>query len=319
MLKQHTIRHSAPITGIGLHTGETVKMTILPAAADTGLVLRRTDLDPVVQIPLNATAVTATTLSTTVGVESAHGLIEVSTVEHLMSAFWGLGIDNAIVEVNGPEVPIMDGSSNAFVFMLQSAGLKEQEAPRKFMRILKTLVTRDTKTGSWVRISPYQGTKVSFTLDYDHPVMRQYNTKVSLDLSNSCYVREVSRARTFGFVDQIEMLQASNKALGATEYNAVALGDNEIVSGSLRYQNEFARHKILDALGDLYLAGYPILGHFTGYKSGHALNNRMLRKILHRSASWELITCEDPPNKALDRRRGRGSRWQPALPSPSPA
>ena len=289
MIQQHSIRNSISASGVGLHTGKPLTVNLYPAEPNTGLILRRTDGKAPVDIPLKADLVTDTRLSTAVAVDG----VEVSTVEHLMSALWGMGIDNAIIEIDGPEIPIMDGSASPFVFLIQSAGLAEQNAPRQYMRVLKPIEVRNDPDGSWVRLEPYDGFKLSFTLVYNHPVMAEHGKEFTVDLTEQCYIREISRARTFGFMQDIENMQASNKALGASLVNAVALDDSRVLNqGGLRQQNEFARHKVLDAIGDLYLTGHPLLAHFTGYKSGHRLNNALVRKLLATSDSWELTTCE---------------------------
>lgn len=285
MLKQCTIRNPITASGIGLHTGVPLQLKLYPAEPNTGIKVRRIDCKPSVEIPLKADHVTSTILSTEVGLHGA----TVSTVEHLLSALWGLGIDNVLMEIDGPEIPIMDGSAHHFIFLIQSAGIEEQPAPRNFLRVLKTLRIR--QHDSWVRLAPYQGLKVSFTLDYNHPVLKSHRSKFSLDLNYDCYIREISRARTFGFKEELDTLQANNKALGASPHNAIALGDDQVLNDTaLRYENEFTRHKILDAVGDLYMAGYPILGHFTGYKSGHSLNNLLVRKLMQNEDNWELVT-----------------------------
>ena len=288
MISQRTLKNVIRATGVGLHSGEKVYLTLKPAAPDTGIVFRRTDLTPVVDIPAHALNVGETTLSTTLVKDHAR----VDTVEHLLSAMAGLGIDNAVVELSAQEVPIMDGSSGPFVFLLQSAGIAEQNVPKRFIRIKRKVEVRDgDKIASFV---PYEGFKVSFEIDFDHPVFRQSGQKASLDFSSTSYVKEVSRARTFGFMKDIEMLRANNLALGGSFDNAVVLDEFRILnSDGLRYDDEFVKHKILDAIGDLYMGGYAILGNLRAFKSGHALNNQLLRAVLQNQEAWEFVTFED--------------------------
>ena len=288
MINQRTLKNVIRATGVGLHTGEKVYLTLRPAAPDTGIVFVRTDLEPVVEIPARSANVKDTTLATTIGV----GDVRISTVEHLMSAFSGLGIDNAYVEVSAPELPIMDGSAGPFVFLIQSAGIQELDAPKKFIRIKRSVqVTEDDK---WARFDPFDGFKVSFCIDFDHPAFDSDTQSATVDFSTTSFVKEVSRARTFGFMRDIEFLRSNNLARGGSMDNAVVLDDYRVLNADgLRYDNEFVRHKILDAIGDLYLLGHGLIGSYSGYKSGHALNNKLLRALLSDEKAWEEVTYED--------------------------
>ncbi|MCA6063616.1 UDP-3-O-acyl-N-acetylglucosamine deacetylase [Thalassolituus marinus] len=284
MIPQRTLKNTIRATGVGLHSGEKVYLTLKPAPVNSGIVFRRTDLEPVVDIPANAVAVGETTLSTTLVKDHA----KVDTVEHLLSAMAGLGIDNAIVELSAQEVPIMDGSSGPFVFLLQSAGIVEQEAPKRFIRIKRKVEVREgDKIASFV---PYEGFKVSFEIDFDHPVFKQSIQKASLDFSSTSYVKEVSRARTFGFTKDLEYMRSKNLALGGSVKNAIVVDDYRVLNeDGLRYDDEFVKHKILDAVGDLYLLGHSLIGEYIGYKSGHGLNNKLLRELLAQEDAWEFV------------------------------
>lgn len=284
MIRQRTLKNTIRATGVGLHSGEKVYLTLKPAPVNSGIVFRRVDLDPVVDIPANALSVGETTLSTTLVKEHA----KVDTVEHLLSAMAGLGIDNAIVELSAQEVPIMDGSSGPFVFLIQSAGLAEQEAAKRFIRIKRKIEVREgDKVASFV---PYDGFKVSFEIDFDHPVLKQSVQRASLDFSSTSYVKEVSRARTFGFTKDIEYMRSKNLALGGSVKNAIVVDDYRVLNeDGLRYDDEFVKHKILDAVGDLYLLGHSLIGEFVGYKSGHGLNNQLLRELLQQEDAWEFV------------------------------
>ena len=288
MIKQRTLKNVIRATGVGLHTGKKVYLTLRPAPVDTGIVFSRVDLDPVVQIPALAENVGETTLSSSL----VMGDVRISTVEHLMSAMSGLGIDNAYIDVSAAEVPIMDGSAGPFVFLIQSAGIEEQNAPKKYIRIKREIsVTQDDKK---VSLKPFNGFKVGYTLLYDHPVHRKYTKQATIDFSSTSFVKEVSRARTFGFMHEFEELRNRNLALGASMENAVAVGDYRVLNeDGLRYEDEFVKHKILDCIGDLYLLGKSLIGEFTGYKSGHALNNALLRELLVQEDAWEIVTFED--------------------------
>jgi UDP-3-O-[3-hydroxymyristoyl] N-acetylglucosamine deacetylase len=287
MIKQRTLKNVIRATGVGLHTGKKVYLTLRPAPVDTGIVFTRVDLDPVVTVPALAEYVGETTLSTTL----VRGDVRVSTVEHLMAALSGLGIDNAYIDLSAPEVPIMDGSSGPFVFLIQSAGIEEQSAAKKYIRILKEV--RVTQEDKYVSLKPFNGFKVSYTLLYDHPVHRKYTKHACIDFSSTSFVKEVSRARTFGFMHEFEELRSRNLALGASMDNAVAVGDYRVLNeDGLRYEDEFVKHKILDSIGDLYQLGKSLIGEFNGYKSGHALNNLLLRKLIANQDCWEIVTFD---------------------------
>lgn len=288
MIKQRTLKNIIRATGVGLHSGEKVYLTLKPAPVNTGIVFFRKDLDPVVQIEARAENVGETTLSTTL----VSGDVKVDTVEHLLSAMAGLGIDNAYVELSASEVPIMDGSAGPFVFLLQSAGLEEQEAPKKFIRILREVSIEDgNKRAMFV---PFEGFKVSCEIDFDHPVFKDRTQTASVDFSSTSFVKEVSRARTFGFMSDIEYLRKHNRALGGSVENAIVVDKEGVLNeDGLRYEDEFVKHKILDAIGDLYLLGNSLIGEFRGYKTGHALNNQLLRKLIAMPDAWEVVTFED--------------------------
>ena len=288
MIRQRTLKNIIRATGVGLHTGAKTRLTLRPAAANTGIVFRRTDLSPAVCIPAQARYVGDTQLSTTL----VHDGVRVSTVEHLLSAFAGLGIDNAFVDVDTPEVPIMDGSAGPFVFLIQSAGVEEQQAAKRFIRILQTVEVQDGDKVA--RFEPFNGFKVHFGIDFNHPAIPERLASVAIDFSSTSFVKEVSRARTFGFLRDIESLRERGLALGGTMDNAVVVDDFRILNeDGLRYQDEFVKHKILDAIGDLYLLGNSLIGQFSGYKSGHALNNLLLKTLLQRTAAWEEVTFDD--------------------------
>ena len=294
MLGQRTLKNSIRASGVGLHTGKKILMTLRPAAPDTGIVFRRVDLPVPVDIPAHAENVGETTLGTTL----VNGDAKVSTVEHLLSAFAGLGIDNAIVEVSAPEVPIMDGSAGPFVFLLQSAGLEEQGVPKRFVRIRRVVRVEDGD--KWAEFRPFDGFKVNFELEFNHPVFRRHAQRASMDFSTTSFLKEVSRARTFGFMRDIEMLRSQNLALGGTMDNAIVLDDYRVLNDDgLRYEDEFVKHKILDAIGDLYLLGHSLIGEFSGFKSGHALNNRLLRALLADRAAWESVVFEKPEDAPI--------------------
>lgn len=288
MLRQRTLKNSIRATGIGLHSGQKVYMTIRPAVENTGIVFRRLDLEPPVDIKAEATAVGDTMLGTTL----VHGQVTVATVEHLMAALAGLGIDNAFIDLSAPEVPIMDGSAAPFVFLLQSAGIAEQSALKRFIRIRR--LVRVTDGDKWAEFKPYNGYKVNLSIDFDHPIFKRHTQTASIDFSTTSFVRQVSRARTFGFLRDIEALRANNLALGGTMDNAIILDDYRVLNeDGLRYEDEFVRHKILDAIGDLYLLGHSPLGEFSGYKSGHAMNNQLVRTLLADQSAWETVTFDD--------------------------
>ena len=294
MLAQRTLSNSIKAFGIGLHSGEPITLKLLPASPDTGIIFRRVDLDPVVEIKARAENVGDTTMSTSLTWKD----VKISTVEHLLSAMAGLGIDNAYVEVNAAEIPIMDGSAGPFVFLIQSAGLHEQDAPKKFIRIKEKV--RVPYNDAWAQVSPFEGFKVAFTGVWDHPVHKQHGTKASINFNSTSFVKEVSRARTFGFMSDLEALKENDLALGASQKNAVAIGDDSILNeDGLRLENEMTKHKVLDAIGDLYLLGHNLVGSFEGYKSGHTVNNAFLRELLARPETWEVTTYDDPDNSPI--------------------
>ena len=288
MIKQRTLKNVIRATGVGLHSGKKVFLTLRPAAPDTGIIFRRTDLDPAVEIPARAENVGDTSLSTSL----TKGGDRIATVEHLLSAFAGLGIDNAYVDVSAPEVPIMDGSAGPFVFLIQSAGFEEQEVAKRYIRIKKTVEVCDgDKTA---RFEPFDGFKVSFAIEFDHPFFHQSSKCAEIDFSTTSFVKEVSRARTFGFMRDVELLRERNLALGGSLDNAIVVDDYRVLNeDGLRYEDEFVKHKILDAIGDLYLLGHSLIGSFHGHKSGHELNNRLLRQLLENEAAWELVSYEN--------------------------
>ncbi len=289
MIRQRTIKQSVQETGIGLHKGEKVTMTLRPAPANTGIVFRRIDLDPFVDIPARANAVGNTMLCTCVNNEDG---VSIHTVEHLASALAGLGIDNIIVEVDSNELPIMDGSASPFVFLLQTAGIEELNAPKRFIRITKTVRVEDGD--KWAELRPYDGFRVDFRIDFDHPVISQTNQHMVMDFDSNSYVDEVSRARTFGFMRDLEYMNANNLALGGSMENAVALDDFRILNPEgLRYDDEFLKHKVLDAVGDLYMGGHSIIGELAAFKTGHGLNNKLLNAVLEQQDCWEYVTYEN--------------------------
>lgn len=288
MIRQRTLKNVIKATGITLHGGERAEITLCPAPPNTGIIFRRVDLTPMVDIPALASYVGDTTLSTTL----VKGNVRVSTVEHLLSAFAGLGIDNAYVDVTTSEIPIMDGSASPFVFLIQSAGIEEQKVAKRFIRIKRKLKIVDGD--KWACLEPFNGFKVTFTIDFDHPLFKDHTKTATLDFSSLSYVKEVSRARTFGFMADFEKLQALNLARGASLDNAIAIDDFRVLNeDGLRYENEFVKHKILDAVGDLYSLGSSLIGAFSGYKSGHALNNKLLRQLLADKTAWEFVTFEN--------------------------
>lgn len=289
MIRQRTLRNAIKATGVGLHTGEKVYLTLAPAPVDSGIIFRRVDLNPVVEIHAKASNVGDTTLSTTL-VHDGH---RVSTVEHLLSAMAGLGIDNAYVDVSASEVPIMDGSAGPFVFLIQSAGIEEQPAAKKFIRIKRPVTVEDgDKVASFL---PFDGFKVSFTIDFDHPVFRDRTAHAEIDFSSTSFVREISRARTFGFMHEIEYLRSKGLARGGSVDNAIVVDEYRILNqDGLRYEDEFVKHKVLDAIGDVYLLGYSLIGEFRAHKSGHALNNASLRALIAQTDAWEMVTFDDP-------------------------
>ena len=287
MIRQRTLQNTIRATGVGLHSGKKVYLALRPAPVNTGIVFIRTDLEHDVEVPARASLVTDTTLCTALTQDN----VKVATVEHLMSAFAGLGIDNAYVDLSAPEVPIMDGSAGPFVFLIQSAGIAEQDAPKKFIRIKREVVVKEE--GKEARFLPHQGFKVSFAIEFDHPVFEEQKQTAMVDFSTTSFVKEVSRARTFGFMRDLEYLRANNLALGGSLDNAIVVDEYRIVNeGGLRYDDEFVKHKVLDAIGDLYLLGHSLIGEFRGVKSGHALNNQLCRALLEQPDAYEIVTFE---------------------------
>lgn len=288
MVKQRTIKNVIRATGVGLHTGKKIYLTLRSAPANAGIIFRRIDLDEPVEIEAKPDNVGDTMLSTSL----LKGDIKISTVEHLLSALAGFGIDNAYVDLSSDEVPIMDGSAGPFVFLIQSAGVEEQNAPKRLMRIKEKIIVKDGD--KWAMLEPFEGFKVGFTIEFDHPMFHDGNCRAEIDFSTTSYVKEVSRARTFGFMRDVELLRENNLALGGSLNNAVVVDDYKILNeDGLRYEDECVKHKILDAIGDLYLLGHSLIGSFTGFKSGHALNNRLLRELLSRGSAWELVDFKD--------------------------
>ena len=288
MIGQRTLKNVIRATGVGLHTGEKVYLTLRPAAPDTGVIFRRVDLPEPVDIPASAENVGDTTLSTTLEKDG----VRISTVEHLLSAFAGLGIDNAYVDVSAPEVPIMDGSAGPFVFLIQSAGVEVQNKPKRFIRIKEPVEV--VEGDKYARFEPFEGFKVGFGIDFNHPVFSDETQFASIDFSSTSFVKEVSRARTFGFLREIETLREKNLALGGSMDNAIVVDDYRVLNeDGLRYEDEFVKHKILDAIGDLYLLGHSLIGAFSGYKSGHALNNKLLKALIANPQAWEEVTFDE--------------------------
>ena len=287
MLSQRTIRNKITAAGVGLHSGKKVTLTFHPADVDTGIIFRRIDGDKVIEIPALAKYVGDTTLSTSLERDG----YKISTIEHLLSAIAGTGVDNCVIDCDGPEIPVMDGSSTEFVFLIQSAGIMEQDAAKKFIYVTKSVqVSREDAVA---RIYPYEGFRVTFTVDFDHPVYKKYPQSASIDFSQTSFIREVSRARTFGLMSDLEKLKANNLALGANIDNAIGIGDDEVLNeGGLRFSDEFVKHKMLDAIGDLYLLGHNLIGEFFGFKSGHALNNELLRKI-EKDKAYKIIEIDE--------------------------
>ncbi len=289
MLRQRTLKTAIRATGVGLHTGEKVYMTLRPAVENAGVTFRRVDLDQPVDIPADATLVGETMLGTTLIKDG----VKVATVEHLMAALAGLGIDNVNVDLSAPEVPIMDGSAGPFVFLLQSAGIEEQNAAKKFIRIKKKI--RIEEDDKWAEFTPFNGFKVNFEIAFNHPVFNKLSQSASIDFSSTSFLKEVSRARTFCFLRDVETLRARNLTLGGSMDNAIVLDDYRILNeDGLRYANEFVIHKILDAIGDIYLLGHSLIGEFSAHKSGHDLNNKLLRALLNDQSAWEEVTFSDP-------------------------
>jgi UDP-3-O-[3-hydroxymyristoyl] N-acetylglucosamine deacetylase len=293
MIRQRTLKNVVRATGVGLHTGEKVYLTLRPAAPDTGIVFRRIDLPKVVDIRAHALSVGDTRLSSCLERESA----KVATVEHLMSAFAGLGVDNAYVDLTAGEVPIMDGSAGPFIFLVQSAGIAEQAAAKKFIRVLRTVEARDGD--KWAKFEPYNGFRIDFSIAFNHPVFQQSRQRIQVDFATTSYVKEIARARTFGFMQDVETMRAQGLGLGGSLDNAVVMDEYRVLNADgLRYEDEFVKHKVLDAIGDLYLLGHPLIGTFSAHKSGHALNNKLARALLADKTAWEFASfdaTEDAP------------------------
>ena len=292
MLQQRTLKTITTAVGVGLHSGQKVELTLRPAPPDTGIVFRRTDLPQPVTIPVSATAVTDTRLASTI----SHLGAKVLTVEHLMSACAGLGLDNLFVDITAEEVPILDGSAASFVFLLQSAGIALQNAPKHFMRVLEVVEVSEGEGAArkWARLSPHNGYKLSFEIDFDHPAVDSTGQRVVFDTDGGSYVRDIARARTFGFTKDVEAMRANGLALGGGLDNAIVMDDYKILnSEGLRYDDEFVKHKILDAMGDLFLLGRPLLAAYSAFRSGHALNNRLLRELLSRPDAYEVVSFAD--------------------------
>ncbi len=288
MLVQRTLTNPISATGVGLHSGRQIKLNLFPADEDTGIIFRRIDLNPQVEIKAIVDNVGATTLATTL----VEGETQIATIEHLMSAFAGLGIDNVIVEVDDMEVPIMDGSASPFVFLIQSAGIKQQSKPKKFIKI-KEEIKVETPDGAYAKLAPYNGFKVTYALVYDDEKQKKYNSTSTVDFNSTTFLKEISRARTYGFVSDIDYMKKNKLALGGSEKNAVVIGEDEILNQEgLRSSEELVKHKILDVIGDLYLLQYNIVAEFEGYKSGHSLNNLLLNRLLELPDAWEVISSD---------------------------
>ncbi len=292
MLQQRTLKSLTRAVGVGLHSGQRVEITLRPAQPDTGIVFRRVDLPQPVDIPVSAMAVTDTRLASTL----SHGDAKVFTVEHLMSACAGLGVDNLYVDITAEEVPILDGSAASFVFLLQSAGIVLQNAPRRFIRVTQPVEVREGEGAGvkWARLDPYHGYKLSFEIDFKHPAVDSTGQRVEFDMSTDSYTRDIARARTFGFTKDVEMMRANGLAMGGGLDNAIVMDDYKVLnSDGLRYDDEFVKHKILDAMGDLYLLGKPLLASYSAFRSGHAMNNVLLRALLAQPEAWEVVTFDD--------------------------
>jgi UDP-3-O-[3-hydroxymyristoyl] N-acetylglucosamine deacetylase len=296
MLQQRTLQSLTRAVGVGLHSGQRVELTLRPAPPNTGIVFRRIDLPEPVDIPVRFDTVCDTRMATTLSPGGDPGAPKVNTVEHLMSACAGLGLDNLYVDITAEEVPILDGSAAAFVYLLQSAGIALQNAPKKFLRVLKPVEYREGEGAQlkWARLEPYHGYKLSFEIDFDHPAVDQTGQRVEFDFSSGQYKRDIARARTFGFTKDVEVMRARGLGLGASMDNAIVVDDYRVLNGDgLRYDDEFVKHKILDAIGDLYVVGYPLLAAYSAYRSGHALNNKLLRTLLAQQDAYEIVTFED--------------------------
>jgi UDP-3-O-[3-hydroxymyristoyl] N-acetylglucosamine deacetylase len=296
MLQQRTLKSLTRAVGVGLHSGQRVELTLRPAPIDTGIVFRRVDLAQPVDIPVNAQAVCDTRMASTISPKGDPGLPKVNTIEHLMSACAGLGLDNLIVDITAEEVPILDGSSASFVYLLQSAGIELQKAPKRFIKVIKPVEVREGEGRNlkWARLDPYHGYKLAFEIDFDHPAVDQTGQRVEFDFSSGQYKRDIARARTFGFAKDFEVMRSRGLGLGGSMDNAIVVDDHRVLnSDGLRYDDEFVKHKILDAIGDLYVVGRPLLAAYSAYKSGHALNNVLLRALLAEPSSYEIVTFDD--------------------------
>ena len=296
MLQQRTLKSITRAVGVGLHSGQKVELTLRPAAVDTGIVFRRVDLAVPVDIPVRCDSVSDTRMASTISVGGDPGAPKVQTIEHLMSACCGLGLDNLQVDITADEVPILDGSAASFVFLLQSAGIALQDKPKHFLRVKQTVEVRqgEGKRLMWARLEPCHGFKLSFEIDFDHPAVDATGQRVSFDMGSGRYKRDIARARTFGFTKEVEAMRSRGLTLGGSMDNAIVVDDSRVLnSGGLRYDDEFVKHKILDAIGDLYNVGHPMLAQYTGFKSGHALNNLLLRELLARPQAWEIVSFDD--------------------------
>jgi UDP-3-O-[3-hydroxymyristoyl] N-acetylglucosamine deacetylase len=296
MLAQRTLKSITRAVGVGVHGGQRVEMTLRPAPADTGVVFRRVDLPTAVDIPAKAHGVCDTRLATTLSADGAPGGPKVKTVEHLLSACSGLGLDNLIVDITAEEVPILDGSAASFVFLLQSAGIQVQSAPKRFVRVTRPVEVREGEGASlkWARLDPFDGYKLSFEIEFDHPAVNQTGQRVEFDMGSGLYKRDIARARTFGFTKDVEMMRSRGLALGGSMDNAIVMDDYKVLnSGGFRYDDEIVKHKILDAIGDLYLAGRPLLASYSAFKSGHALNNKLVRALLDDTSAFEVVSFDD--------------------------
>lgn len=296
MLQQRTLKSITRAVGVGMHSGQRVELTLRPAAPDTGIVFRRVDLAVPVEIPVRFDSVCDTRMASTISVGGDPGAPKVQTIEHFMSACCGLGLDNLVVDITADEVPILDGSAASFVFLLQSAGIMLQDAPKRFFRVKEVVEVRqgEGKRLMWARLAPYNGFKLSFEIDFDHPAVDVTGQCVEFDMGSGRYKRDIARARTFGFTKDVEAMRSRGLTLGGSMDNAIVIDDSRVLNADgLRYDDEFAKHKILDAIGDLFNVGHPMLAHYTGYKSGHALNNLLLRALLARPAAYEIVTFDD--------------------------
>jgi UDP-3-O-[3-hydroxymyristoyl] N-acetylglucosamine deacetylase len=296
MLQQRTLKSLTRAVGVGLHSGQRVELTLRPAPINTGIVFRRIDLPEPVDIPVNTQSVCDTRMASTISPGGDPGAPKVNTIEHLMSACAGLGLDNVYIDITAEEVPILDGSSAAFVYLLQSAGIELQKAAKKFLRVTKPVEVREGegRTLKWARLEPYHGYKLAFEIDFDHPAVDQTGQRVEFDFGSGQYKRDIARARTFGFTKDVETMRSRGLGLGASMDNAIVVDDYRVLNtDGLRYDDEFVKHKILDAIGDLYVVGYPLLAAYTAYKSGHAMNNLLLRALLAQKDAWEIVTFED--------------------------